>query len=186
MNKDALITQIFKDKYASIAMIVLIVLYLGIFFADFLAPYSKEFSDRDRAYVPPSQVFTIDENGKLSKPYTYNYKRYFDEQNLKISYKLDRSQKYYLKFFAKGEEYKFLGFIPMNRHLVTVENGGRLFLLGTDINGRDVFSRILFGGRISLTIGFLALFISFPLGMIYGGVSGYLGGLVDNIMMRIS
>ena len=61
-----------------------------------------------------------------------------------------------------------------------------MFLLGTDINGRDVYSRILFGGRISLTIGFLALFISFPLGMLYGGISGYLGGFVDNIMMRIS
>ena len=69
---------------------------------------------------------------------------------------------------------------------MSVEPEGRLFLLGTDINGRDVFSRILFGGRISLTIGFLALFISFPLGMLYGGVSGYLGGVVDNIMMRIS
>ena len=74
----------------------------------------------------------------------------------------------------------------MKKHLVTVEPQGRLFLLGTDINGRDVFSRILFGGRISLTIGFLALFISFPLGMLYGGISGYLGGAADNIMMRVS
>ena len=74
----------------------------------------------------------------------------------------------------------------MERHLVTVEPDGRLFLLGTDINGRDILSRILFGGRISLTIGFLALFISFPLGMLYGGISGYIGGAVDNIMMRIS
>ena len=74
----------------------------------------------------------------------------------------------------------------MERHLVTVDKDGRLFLLGTDINGRDIFSRILFGGRISLTIGFLALFISFPLGMLYGGISGYLGGITDNLMMRIS
>ena len=180
MKKDSVLSQIFKDKYASIAMIVLLLLYLGILFADFLAPYSKEFSDRHRAYVPPSKIFTIDENGKFSKPYTYNYIRYFDADALKISYKLDRSKKFYLKFFAKGEKYKFLGFIPMERHLVTVEPEGRLFLLGTDINGRDVYS------RISLTIGFLALFISFPLGMLYGGISGYLGGFVDNIMMRIS
>ena len=74
----------------------------------------------------------------------------------------------------------------MQRHLVTVDKDGRLFLLGTDINGRDIFSRILFGGRISLTIGFLALFISFPLGMLYGGISGYLGGITDNLMMRVS
>ena len=186
MKKDSVIAQIFRDKYSTAALIVLLLLYLAIFFADFLAPYSKEFSDRHRAYAPPSPIFTIDENGRLSRPYTYNYVRSFDPEEFKITYKLDRSKKYYLRFFKGGEEYKFLGLIPMNLHLVSVEPEGRLFLLGTDINGRDVFSRILFGGRISLTIGFLALFISFPLGMIYGGVSGYLGGFVDNIMMRIS
>lgn len=186
MKKNSVLNQILRDKYSTIALIVLILLYLTIFFADFIAPYSKEFSDRHRAYAPPSPVFTINENGRLSKPYTYNYVRSFDPQEFKISYKLDRSKKYYLKFFSKGETYKFLGLIPMSRHFVTVESQGRLFLLGTDINGRDIFSRILFGGRISLTIGFLALFISFPLGMIYGGVSGYLGGLTDNLMMRVS
>lgn len=185
-QKDSILRQILRDRYSLIALVVLLLLYLAILFADFLAPYSKEFSDRHRAYAPPSKVFTIDENGRLSRPYTYNYVRYFDPEEYKITYKLDRSKKFYLKFFAKGEKYKFLGLIPMDRHLVSVEPEGRLFLLGTDINGRDVFSRILFGGRISLTIGFLALFISFPLGMLYGGVSGYLGGIVDNIMMRIS
>ncbi len=186
MKKDSILAQILRDKYSTIALVVLILLYVGIFLADFLAPYSKEFSDRHRAYAPPSPVFTIDENGRLSKPYTYNYVRTFDPEEFKITYKLDRSKKFYLKFFSKGEKYKFLGLIPMERHLVTVEPDGRLFLLGTDINGRDILSRILFGGRISLTIGFLALFISFPLGMFYGGISGYIGGAVDNIMMRIS
>lgn len=186
MKKDSILAQILRDKYSTIALVVLILLYVGIFLADFLAPYSKEFSDRHRAYAPPSPVFTIDENGRLSKPYTYNYVRTFDPEEFKITYKLDRSKKFYLKFFSKGEKYKFLGLIPMERHFVTVEPDGRLFLLGTDINGRDILSRILFGGRISLTIGFLALFISFPLGMLYGGISGYIGGAVDNIMMRIS
>lgn len=186
MKKDSILAQILRDKYSTIALVVLILLYVGIFLADFLAPYSKEFSDRHRAYAPPSPIFTIDEKGRLSKPYTYNYVRTFDPEEFKITYKLDRSKKFYLKFFSKGEKYKFLGLIPMERHLVTVEPDGRLFLLGTDINGRDILSRILFGGRISLTIGFLALFISFPLGMLYGGISGYIGGAVDNIMMRIS
>ncbi len=185
-KKDGILRQILRDRYSLIALVVLLLLYLAILFADFLAPYSKEFSDRHRAYAPPSKVYTIDENGRFSRPYTYNYVRYFDPDEFKITYKQDRSKKFYLKFFAKGEKYKFLGLIPMDRHLVSVEPEGRLFLLGTDINGRDVFSRILFGGRISLTIGFLALFISFPLGMLYGGVSGYFGGVVDNIMMRIS
>ena len=179
-------SQLIKDKFALIALIVLGILYLSVAFADFLAPYSKDFSDRTQSYVPPSQIFTIDEKGHFSKPYTYNYIREFDEETYEIIYKLDRSKKYYLNFMNKGEQYKLFGLIESDRHLVGVEPEGRLFLLGTDINGRDNFSRLLFGGRISLTIGFLALFISFPLGMIYGGISGYFGGKIDNIMMRFA
>ena len=178
--------QLWKDKFARIALIVLGVIYFALLFADFLAPYTKDFSDRSMSYVPPSKIFTIDENGHFSKPYTYNYIREFDGQNLRMKYSLDRSQKYYLKFFSQGQEYKFLGLIPAKLHLVTVEPNGRLFLLGSDINGRDVFSRLLFGGRISMTIGFLALFVLFPIGLLYGGISGYFGGKVDIIMMRFA
>lgn len=180
------IRQILKDKFAAIALFVLLVLYLGVACADFLAPYSKEFSDRTQSYAPPSKVFTIDEHGKLSWPYTYNYVREFDEDTFEVIYKPDRSKKYYIHLFNKGEPYKIFGIIPCERHLFGVEKSGRFFLLGTDINGRDNFSRLLFGGRISLTIGFLALFISFPIGMLYGGISGYLGGKIDNIMMRFA
>lgn len=185
MIKDVL-KQLWKDKFARIALIVLGIIYFALFFADFIAPYPKDFSDRTMAYVPPSKIFTIDENGKFSKPYTYNYKREFDEKDLKIVYTLDRSKKHYVKFFAKGQPYKFLGLIPMKRHLITTDNDGRLFLLGTDINGRDVFSRLLFGGRISMTIGFLALFVLFPIGLLYGGIAGYFGGKIDIIMMRFA
>ena len=185
MIKD-LVKQLWKDKFARVALVVLGVIYFALLFADFIAPYTKDFSDRTMAYVPPSKIFTIDENGKFSKPYTYNYKREFDAQELKIIYTLDRSQKHYVKFFAQGQKYKFLGLIPMKRHLVTTDEGGRLYLLGTDINGRDVFSRILFGGRISMTIGFLALFVLFPIGLLYGGIAGYFGGKTDMIMMRFA
>lgn len=178
--------QLMKDKFAKIALIVLAVIYLALFFADFIAPYTKDFSDRTMAYVPPSKVFIIDENGKLSKPYTYNYVRNFDPENLRITYNLDRSKKHYIKFFSQGQPYKFLGLIPMKRHLITTDTDGRLFLLGTDINGRDVFSRLLFGGRISMTIGFLALFVLFPIGLLYGGIAGYFGGITDTLMMRFA
>jgi peptide/nickel transport system permease protein len=178
--------QLWKDKFARIALIVLGIIYLALFLADFIAPYTKDFSDRTMAYVPPSKVFTIDENGKFSKPYTYNYVREFDPITLEIKYNLDRTQKHYIKFFAKGEPYKFIGLIPMSRHLFSTDSNGRIFLLGTDINGRDVFSRLLFGGRISMTIGFLALFVLFPIGLLYGGISGYLGGTIDFLMMRFA
>jgi len=178
--------ELLKDRFAFIAFLVLFFLYLLVFLADFIAPYSENFSDRKSAYAPPSVVYTINENGKFSKPYVYNYVREFDSESFRISYKPDRSKKYYLKFFTRGEKYKIFGLIPCDRHFFGVEKGGKIFLLGTDINGRDNFSRLLFGGQISLTIGFLALFISFPIGMLYGGFSGYLGGKIDNIMMRFS
>src|SRR5574344_1120247 len=185
MNK-SVFSELVKDKFALLALIVLVVIYLSLLFADFLAPYTKDFSDRSMSYAPPSKIFTINEKGHLSFPYTYNYKREYDPNSMQVEYKLDRSQKYFLKFFTKGQDYKFLGLLPMKRHLIGVENGGRLYLLGGDINGRDVFSRLLFGGRISMTIGFLALFVLFPIGLLYGGISGYFGGIVDNIMMRFA
>lgn len=185
MIREVLI-QLWKDKFARAALIVLGIIYVTLFLADFIAPYTKDFSDRTMAYVPPSKVFTIDENGNLSKPYTYNYVRTFNQDTLEIEYNFDRTKKHYVKFLSKGEPYKFLGLIPMKRHLFTTDAGGRIFLLGTDINGRDVFSRLLFGGRISMTIGFLALFVLFPIGLLYGGISGYFGGKVDAVMMRFA
>lgn len=185
MIKEVLL-QLWKDKFARISLIVLAIIYMALFLADFIAPYTKDFSDRTMAYVPPSKIFTIDTNGKLSKPYTYNYIREFDNKNLEIKYTLDRSKKHYIKFFSQGQPYKFLGLIPMKRHLFTTDKDGRIFLLGTDINGRDVFSRLLFGGRISMTIGFLALLVLFPIGLLYGGISGYFGGKVDSVMMRFA
>ena len=160
------ISKIFKDKFAKAAFITLVVLYLIFLFADFISPYSSTYSNRDLAYAPPSKIYTIDEYGHFSRPYTYNYIREYNSDLMQTVFKQDRSKKYYLKIFPKAEKYKFLGIIPTKRHLFGVENGGQLYLLGTDINGRDVFSRLLFGGRISMTIGFLALLIVFPIVLI--------------------
>jgi len=181
-----IIKKILHDKYVLISLLVLISLYIAIGFAGFFAVYGKSFSDRRFSYAPPSKIFVIDASGKFSLPYTYNYRRTFNTETYQIDYKLDRSQKYYLKFFNIGDKYKLFGIIPCKIHLLGVEKQGRFFLLGTDINGRDVFSRLFYGGQISLTIGFIALLISFPIGLIYGGISGYYGGVIDNIMMRIA
>ena len=177
-NNENLFKNVMKDKFARYAFILLLIMYLTVFLASFISPYSKDYSNRNKSYCPPSKIYIINEKGKLSLPYTYNYQRYFDKENFDTKYIEDRSKKYSVKYFAKNEEGK--------RHFYDVEKGGELYLLGTDINGRDNFSRLLYGGQISLTIGFLALLISFPLGMLYGGISGYFGGKTDFIMMRIA
>jgi len=181
-----ILKKIFKDKFARAAFIVLAVLYCVILFADFISPYTKYYANRDMSYAPPSVVYTINENGKISRPYAYNYVREYDPELMQTVYKQDRSQKHYIKLFVKGGEYKILGLIKFDRHLFGTDKGGQLYLLGTDINGRDVFSRLLFGGRISMTVGFLSLFIVFPIGLLYGGISGYFGGVLDILMMRFA
>ena len=181
-----ILKKIFQDKFAGIATITLLFLYFIILLADFIAPYTSIYSNRDMAYAPPSKIYTINDKGHFSLPYTYNYTRQYDEYLMQTVFKQDRTRKYYIKIFPKAEKHKILGIIPTHRHLFGVEKGGQLYLLGTDINGRDVFSRLLYGGRVSMTVGFLAWFIVFPIGLLYGGLSGYLGGIIDTLMMRFA
>lgn len=175
-----------KDKVPYIAFVVLVIMYLLITFADFFAIYPASYSNRKLTYQPPSKIYVITKDNKLSLPYTYNYEKTFDKDNLTIDYKELKNKKYPVRFFAKGYEYKLFGLFKTNLHLIGKPDECNLFLLGTDIGGRDVYSRLFFGGQISLTIGFLALLISFPIGALYGGISGYFGGKTDKILMRIA
>ena len=175
-----------KDKLPYLAFIVLVLLYFCVLFADFFALYPANYANRQLAYQPPSNIYAINKDNKLVKPYTYNFIKKFNEETLSIEYIQDRQQKFPIKLFSHGYEYKLLGLFKTDIHLISVPKNCNFFLLGTDINGHDVYSRLFFGARVSLTIGFLALLISFPIGAFYGGISGYFGGKVDKVMMRIA
>lgn len=181
----SIINKIWKDKISRISLIILILLYLFIVFCDFISPYNPNTRDPKASYMLPSKIYFLHE-GKLSFPFIYKTGYIFDENTFTKKITEDKSKRCFISFFVKGEEYKFLGIIPSNLHLFGTDGKQRLYLFGTDLNGRDIFSRILHGGRPSLTIGFVGLLIVFPLGLLYGGISGFFGGAIDNLMMRVA
>lgn len=178
--------RLWRDPLARLGLIVLAIFYLCAGLADPLAPYSMHFNDPDLANGPPVTVYWQDRHGNWQWPYVYPVERRFDPLTFRQTYQEKRDKAFPIKLFVKGEEYRILGIIPGDVHLFGVDGPARLFLLGSDINGRDNFSRLFFGAQKSLTIGFLGLFIAFPIGIVYGGVSGFIGGIIDNIMMRVA
>ncbi|MFN8671653.1 MAG: ABC transporter permease [Candidatus Sericytochromatia bacterium] len=183
-TRQKIIKKFLKHKLALMGMFMLIIMYFSIIFAEFLSPYGEASSDRNKPYAPPSRIHFF-HKGSFIGPFIYNYKEVFDAQTLKNKKKYDKETPYKIKFFAQGEPYKMWGLIPSSIHLFTVDEPARIYLWGADLQGRDIFSRILYGGRISLTIGIIAIMISYPIGLLMGGISGYFGGWVDTIIMRV-
>ena len=175
--------QLRRHRMALIGGAVLAVLYFLVIFAEFLAPYSLDFADRERFYHPPIVPRLWDAQGVSLRPFVYSTT--LTDPGLR-KYDVDTSRRYYLRFFVRGEPYRLFGLFPSSMHLFGVEEPARIFLTGTDQSGRDQFSRILYGSRISMSIGLLASAITIPIGMLYGGIAGYYGGRIDNVMMRLA
>jgi peptide/nickel transport system permease protein len=178
--------RVWADPLARISLIVLCWLYICAALADPLTPYSMTFNDPDLANAPPAAIYVQDEKGNWTWPYVFQVKRSFNRQTFTQSYTEAQNERFPIRIWTKGEPYKILGLIPADMHLFGVDQPARIFLLGSDINGRDNWSRLFFGAQKSLTIGFLGLLISYPIGVIYGGISGFVGGVADNLMMRIA
>lgn len=165
------------------ALWVLIGLFVAAIFADFIAPYSYKNEDRQFSDCPPSQICLI-KNGWWSLPYIHEVALNYNELHAR-EYKTNPHKIYPVKWLVEGEPYRLLGLFQTSIHLFGVDAPGRIFILGSDSRGRDIFSRILYGARISLSIGIIGVTISFILGMIIGGIAGYCGGWIDNVLMRI-
>jgi peptide/nickel transport system permease protein len=175
-----------RHRLAMFGGIVVLLFYMVVVFADFLAYTSPHASEAERSLMPPQRVFLFDD-GSFS-PHVYGLDSRRNPQTFQREYFADPDDKINLTFFAEGFEYNLFGFIPTNRHLIGTEGreiGESVFLLGTDVQGRDMWSRLMYATRISLTIGLLAVIVSIALGVIMGGLSGFYGGWIDMVVQRL-
>ena len=183
-SQSQLIWRRFKrHRLAQFAMIVLALFYLMAAFAEFLAPYEPGRDFKGFVYAPPAKIHLFDDDG-FAGPFVYGLKGGRDESYQRVFEEV-KDEVYPLRLFVRGDPYKLWGIIETDRHLFGTGEEGQLFLFGTDRLGRDLFSRILYGTRISLTIGLVGVFLSFVLGLIFGGVSGYFGGTIDETIQRM-
>jgi peptide/nickel transport system permease protein len=172
-----------RHRLAVIAGAVLLVMYVSILICEILSPYNLATRHTDFIYAPPQPVHLFDE-GQFVGPFVYEFDYHLNMNNLRREYTPNPNKIERLRFFCSGDRYKMWGLFTADLHLVCPAEDGTLFLLGTDRLGRDLLSRIIYGARISLTIGLFGITLSFLLGIIIGGVAGYYGGWIDNLIQR--
>ncbi len=173
-----------KHRLAVGCGILILFMYLMVLVPEFIAPYEPSTRNRRYANAPPQRVRLVSDQGFHFRPFVYDLTQEIDPETLQRNYVLDKSTIKPIRFFVRGVDYKLWGLIPSNIHLFGVDDG-MLFLFGTDRLGRDMFTRVIYAARISMSIGLIGVFLSFVLGLTLGGISGYLGGRVDNIIQRI-
>ncbi|MDE0025288.1 MAG: ABC transporter permease [Spirochaetaceae bacterium] len=177
-----------KHKLALASGVVVILVYLVAAFVEFLAPFSTDRMISKLAYAPPQRLRFVEQTdtGPRLGLYVYGYATEIDMLSLERTFSVDASQRIDVHLLAKGEPYKLWGLIPLQRHLIgPVDQDAPFFLFGADRLGRDLFSRIIYGTRISMTIGLVGVTLSLVLGVLLGGISGYFGGTVDLLIQRL-
>ena len=163
-------------------LILLACFHALVFFAGFFAPYDFATHNRELTFAPPTRIHFVDSQGTIHvRPFVYGLQN--DPANAGI-YVADSTRIYPIRFFSRGSAYKLAGVFQSRLHLLSVDDPGRLFLMGTDAFGRDQLSRFLYGGRISLMAGWIAAGLSLLIGIIVGTLAGYFGGWIDQILMR--
>lgn len=176
-----------KHRLAMAGLFIICFLYILSIFAEFVAPSDPTKQNRRAVYHPPQMIHFWDrtEEGISIRPYVYEMDRKRDPKSLRISY-VKSGDKIFLKLFGEGPEYKFWGIWDSNIHLFATENpNDHFYIFGADRLGRDMFSRILYGTRTSMSIGLVGVAISLVLGITLGGISGFYGGRTDAVIQRL-
>lgn len=173
-----------RHKVAVWSGVILILFYLCVPFAELIAPYTANERSNEHLYAPPQQLRLFHE-GSFVGPFVYGMTSSIDLETVKWVFEEDRTDVQPLRFFCMGPEYRFWGLIEGRFHLVCPAKGGTLFLLGTDRLGRDVFSGLVYGARLSLTVGLVGVTISIVLGLFFGGLAGFFGGFIDSLIQRV-
>jgi len=174
-----------RNKLAMVGLVGLVLMYFLVFFGPFIAP--NEYTNQNAEYIfgGPSHFTFIGPNGRLGlQPYIYQMTTKLDQNTFKFVFVEDKTKKIPVKFFAKGDPYTLLGFIHTDVHLFGVALPQRVYLIGADSIGRDIFARTLVGGQISMTVGLVGVALSLIFGSVLGTVSGYFMGITDDIIQR--
>lgn len=178
-----------KHKMAVVGLIVTAGFILVAILAEFLAPYTSSHFDSEYTYAPPQVPSIVDTSGESWEwgLHVYGYSVEQDSETFALEFTIDEDHKIPIQLFGRGQEYELFGLIPWDRHLIGPSDpeSGPMYLLGADRNGRDVLSRMVHGTRVSLSIGLVGVGVSFVLGIIFGGISGYVGGRVDMFIQRM-
>jgi len=172
-----------RHKLGLISGLFLLICYLILPIAGFIAPYSANERSADYLYHPPQEI-NLWHEGQFVGPYVYGTTAVADLENFRWRYTVDTSTPKPLVFFCEGADYKIAGLISSNTHLFCAPSGATMFLWGSDRLGRDVFSRILYGAQLSLTVGIIGITVSFILGIFFGAIAGYFGGKTDWLINR--
>lgn len=173
-----------RHKLALVALVVLSILYTMAIFAEFIAPQDPHHIDKTSIRIPPHALHIVHDGKFMFRPFVYGYTRTIDTVRFERVYVLDKEQRYPIRFFVRGDEYKMWGLFRSNIHLFGTE-GARIYLWGTDNLGKDLLSRIIYGTRISLSVGLVGVAMSLVIGILLGGISGYFGGAVDTAIQRV-
>lgn len=185
-HKELIWRRFKKNRLGMVGAVIVIALTLISLFAPFFSPYDHNTTDNNKAYRSYQKINFIDQEGNFHlRPFVYSMTQEFDDQTWERVYVPDTSQKYFINFFHRSWEYELFGLIESDLHFFGVDAPAELHLFGTDELGRDLLSRIIFGGRVSIAIGILGSMITAIIGSLVGGISGYFAGIVDSILQRI-